>query len=87
MRANIRMHMVHACFLFLKKILDFGEKWPGRATGNKEFFWLGLISIFITRVLFLYFSQKAVPPPPPPAPCQMAVNHTVPHSGPSRPFS
>ena len=26
-----------------KKILDFGEKWPGRATGNKEFFWLGLI--------------------------------------------
>ena len=25
-----------------KKKLDFGEKWPGRATGNKDIFWLGL---------------------------------------------
>ena len=41
--------------------------------------------LIFTRVLFLYFSQKAAPPPPPPR-CQMAVHRTVPHSGPSRPL-
>ena len=44
-------------------------------------FYLYFVFIFIfTRVLFLYYSQKAVPPPPPR--CQMAVHRTVPHSGP-----
>ena len=41
---TLKCVQIYACtwythaYIFKKKILDFGEKWPGRATGNKEFF-------------------------------------------------
>ena len=48
-----------------KKILDFGENWPGRATRNKDFFWLGLIqnippNIFLPVISILMMDWEKI---------------------------
>ena len=44
---------------FSKKIIDFGEKWPGRATGNRDFFWLGLMIPWMTLLILRGYNHFA----------------------------